>query len=152
MEILTHLHLLSRLRIRGAIPPFSYTSSWRGGHIPEDGILLSLIFSLSLYVQRHLLVWTQDLFLTITSLPLIIFSVGSLRRFKTRQGIYPWGPLSPAARKIAQRPSFQGTSHTHPQEISSKLKVGQSSLTALSHLHCNPSFISSLLERIPLVN
>jgi len=41
VKLTTHLHLVQRLRMRGAVPPLPYKSLWRGAHL-STGTTLSL--------------------------------------------------------------------------------------------------------------
>jgi hypothetical protein len=41
VKLTTHLHLVPKLRIRGAIPPFPHVSSWRGAHFSTGYVFVA---------------------------------------------------------------------------------------------------------------
>jgi hypothetical protein len=44
LKLITHLHLVPRSRIRGAIPPFPDTPSWRGVHLKKARVQITFTF------------------------------------------------------------------------------------------------------------
>jgi hypothetical protein len=53
VKLTTHLHLVPRSRIHGAIPPLSNTSSWRGAQLKHRDFTFTFI--LSLYMGKEFL-------------------------------------------------------------------------------------------------
>jgi len=53
MKLTTHLHLVLRLRMRGAIPPLLHTSSWRGSrYVFMEGYLIKHRYFILNYLSK----------------------------------------------------------------------------------------------------